>query len=295
MKHTITIILFVLSCLISNAQFYVSGAGGYAIPSSGAQLGTKTTLNGIENTYGSYGEGLHTQLRAGYFFNETYGLELAVGYLSGAKQTSAFVDLPSQPVVDITSRGLAYGASLSFVYNFSSNIYGRFGALIKIGGYTEASGSVNGIILPTGTIPDVDMPTTLDINFEQHYHGKLPLGFVGAIGYKYKLNDSFTLFGEIEYMGISVKRDRATMESFDATLREIPNSSLPIDNVRVIFETSGSSLASILYDEIDFVDELPLANTYSSKQLAEKVPYSSLGFNIGITFTFGKGISKSTD
>lgn len=64
----------ILATASASAQFYVSAAGGYSISSAGTKFGTETTMAGVENTYGSYGEGMHTQLRGGYFFNDTFGV-----------------------------------------------------------------------------------------------------------------------------------------------------------------------------------------------------------------------------
>lgn len=291
MKSFLSLITLLLVSSASYAQFYVSAAGGYALPSAGVRFGEEISLTKIENTYGSYGEGIHAQLRAGYTFDSNFAVELALGYLHGADQTSRKINVPTQPVVDIYARGRAFGLGASLVYNFNKNLYGRFGALIKIGGQTEAIGSIKGINLPVGSIPNITSDTTLDIDFEQHYNGKLPLGFVGAVGYKYPISDTFTVFAELEYTGISITRDKATMESFNARLREngLP---LNVDQVREIFAASGNELAAIMYNEINFVDELPTTNTDGSRQLAQKVPYSSFGFNIGITYTFGKPKTK---
>ena len=287
MKAALLSTILALITVAVQAQFYISGSGGYSLPSAGVKFGTETTATTIENSYGSYGEGLHGQLRLGYFFSDHIGVEVGIGYLNGADQTVTTVNVPTQPLVDIKARGRAFGTGVSVRYKFNNNIYGRFGALIKIGGRTEAIGSIEGIVLPAGVIQGVPIATTLDFNFEQHYHGKLPLGFVGAIGYTHNLNDKIGIFAELEYMGISITRNDANMEVFSATLREIEGATLTIDQVRGILAASGNSLASALYDDIDFVDDISTSNTDGSIQLAQKVPYSSIGLNFGITFTFG--------
>lgn len=289
MKNYLLLIIAMVMATSASAQFYISGSAGYAIPSAGVKFGEEITTSGTENTYGSYGEGFNTQLRAGYFFNESWGIDMGVGYLHGADQTIKDINVPGAPMVDIKARGRAYGLSTSVVYKFTSNIYSRFGALIKVGGRTEAVGSINGVSLPAGSIPGVPIATTLDIEYTQDYKGRLPLGFVGAIGYKHNLGNKFSLFAEVEYMGISVTRDKAEMADFNASLREIEGSSLPIENVHAIFAASGSELAGIFHNEIEFVDELPLgADNAGAKQLSSTVPYSSFGINFGITYTFSK-------
>jgi hypothetical protein len=287
-KYLIFTIAMVFTTSMS-AQIYVSASSGYAMGSAGVKFGDKTTINGIENTYGSYGEGLNAQFRMGYNFNKTFGLEFGLGYLHGADQTiKSVVGIPGQPNVDIIARGRAFGFSSSVVYNFSDNLYGRFGALIKVGGKTEVVGSIESLSLPAGAIPGVPIATNLDVDFIQDYKGRLPLGFIGAMGYKHQIGKNLNLFAELEYMGISVTRDTSEIVEFDASLQEVPGSTLSIDQVRGILEAGGSSLAGIFNKDIEYVDELPLGHTDSKKQLSQTVPYSSFGLNFGITYTFSK-------
>lgn len=280
MKKSILMLAMILATASASAQFYVSAAGGYSISSAGVRFGTETTAAGVENTYGSYGEGLHTQLRGGYFFNDNFGVEVGLGYLNGADQTSVLVDLPAQAqYINIEARGKAYGASASLVYKFTNNIYGRFGALIKVGGRTESDGKINIALSQT---------EMLNVDYTQDYKGRLPLGFIGAIGYKYDLSDKVSLFAELEYMGVSVTRDSSEIVDFSANVNGQARS---IDQVRAIFENhpSYSNLAPVFNKNVEYVDELPLgANPAGEKQLSQKVPYSSFGINIGATFYFGK-------
>ncbi|TDQ25628.1 outer membrane beta-barrel protein [Tenacibaculum caenipelagi] len=280
MRKSILTLAMILAAMSVSAQFYVSASGGYSISSAGVRFGTETTATKVKNTYGSYGEGMHTQLRSGYFFNDTFGVEVGLGYLNGADQTSLLVDLPAQAqYINIEARGKAYGASASLVYKFTNNIYGRFGALIKVGGKTESDGKINIALSQT---------EMLNVDYTQDYKGRLPLGFIGAVGYKYDLSDKVSLFAELEYMGVSVTRDSSEITEFSANVNGQARS---IDDVRAIFAShpSYSNLAAVFNKNIEYVDELPLgANPAGDKQLSQKVPYSSFGINIGATFYFGK-------
>ena len=133
MKQTIVILAALLLSTTSYAQFQVSASGGYAIGSAGMKLGETLTVNGIENSYGSYGEGLNAQLRGTYFFNDSFGVDLSLGYLHGSDQTVSKVTLPFTEV-DAIARARAFGAAASIVYKFNPNVYGRIGALVKLGG-----------------------------------------------------------------------------------------------------------------------------------------------------------------
>lgn len=288
MKKTFITVCMLLVSMVASAQFYISGSFGYSLSTADVRLGTTTTLNGEKVNYGTYGEGLQTQFRTGYFFNEKWGVELGFGYLDGADQNIMNVSgIPTQPEVDLFARGRAYGASLSAVYNITENFYGRAGLVTKVAGRTELVGSIDGVALPAGSLPGVGVDTTLDVDFVHDFEGRFPLGFIGAIGYKHKLSDHVALFGEVEYLGISVTRDVSTMSEFDATIRET-GTSLGIDTVRAIFLASdpNSAVAALFHNNINYVDELPLGNTDATKQLSVTAPYSSFGVNFGITYTF---------
>ena len=76
--------LFLFAALIvatsASAQFYVSASGGAQIGSAGFLTGTSLNSNWSEasNHYGSYGEGINAQIKAGYFFSEMFGAELGL-------------------------------------------------------------------------------------------------------------------------------------------------------------------------------------------------------------------------
>ncbi|CAM1361924.1 Outer membrane protein beta-barrel domain-containing protein [Tenacibaculum sediminilitoris] len=288
MRKSILILAMILATVNVSAQFYVSASGGYSIPSAGVQFGTETTIAGVKNTYGSYGEGMHTQLRGGYFFDNTFGVEASFGYLHGTDQTIRKVTVPGNNV-DVIARARAYGASASLVYKFTNNIYGRFGALIKVGGETEAKGYIKQDISGQPSPSGGNFPngTYNETTFTQDYKGRLPLGFIGALGYKYELSNKVSLFAEFEYMGISVTRDKAIFQEFKSEI-------VTPDNNRTVVATIDN-LPIGYSKEILYVDELTLTeaaaaevNPYARKQLSEKVPYSSFGINFGISYSFGK-------
>jgi len=278
-------LLFAVAILVAtsvSAQSYISVSGGYAIPSAGVKFGEMTTVNGVENSYGSYGEGINTQIRFGHFFNETFGLDLGIAYLHGTDQTVTSVDVPGMKV-DAIARGRAFGFTPSVVYKFTDNLYGRFGALIKIGGKTEAVVSSMSVFsdaaaaaqgLPSGSYSQT--------NYVEDFHGQLPLGFVAAFGYKRNIGNNLDLFVEAEYMGVSVKRKDSEIVEFNTDIV------LPTGDIAVAGFYSLDNLAPGYVKKTTYVDDLPLTNTDATKKLAQKVPYSSFGINFGITYTFSK-------
>ena len=282
MKHLIIVVAAFLMSTISYSQLEISVSSGYAVGSAGMKLGEKIDAFNAENSYGSYGAGTNIQLRGTYFFNESFGADVSVGYLHGDDQTVSKVTLPTTNV-NAVARARAFGASVSMVYKFTNNIYGRFGALLKLGGKTEAVVSQKSVFsdaeasaqgLPSGSYSQT--------NYVEDFHGHFPIGFVGALGYKYHINDNFAVFAEAEYYGISLKRKDSEITEFNTDIV------LPDGTVAVEGFYSLDNLPAGIVKKTTYVDELSNTNTDTSKKLSQKVPYSSFGINFGITYKFTK-------
>lgn len=281
MKHSIIVFAAFLITSVSYAQFQVSVSTGYAMSSAGMKLGEKTTVSSTENTYGSFGEGLNFQIRGTYFFNDKFGTELALGYLNGADQTVNKTSIPGTAEVDAIGRARAFGASASMVYNFTNNFYGRIGALIKVGGKTEAvaynksyfsDAEASALGLPSGSYSET--------NYVEDFHGQFPLGFVASLGYKFDLDDNFSLFAEAEYYGISLKRKDSEFTAFNTDIV------LADGTVAVAGYKTLDDLPDGYYKKTTYVDELSHTETDPSKELSQKVPYSSFGINFGVIYKF---------
>ena len=315
------IIVFALVATNVSAQYYVSVSGGAQLGSAGVLQGRELSATKITNEYGSFGEGLNAQLRAGYFWNKTFGVEVALGYLHGADQVRDFnsnyysiavfplpTGLPSpnnfvnsapttvavEDATKVNAYARAYGFSAALIYNFNENIYGKFGAVTKVGGKTvaEATNVVKVKLTENVLVPGsgaVAIPTntpvkTVTTNLEQEFNGRIPLGFIAAMGYKYKLGDNLNLFAELEYLGINVTRDKSKYTAFTST--DVIVLGAPTTT------TTTLSQLPVSMKEFTHVDELPIPYvadpTKPAKVLSEVAPYSSFGINFGITYTFGK-------
>ncbi|PKG50854.1 outer membrane beta-barrel protein [Olleya sp. 1-3] len=280
MKHLFIVFTALMLSTVSYSQFEMSLSTGYAFDSAGMKLGETVTISETENSYGSYGEGANVQIRGTYFFNDSFGVDLGIGYLHGTDQTVSKVTLPNRNV-DAVARARAFGASTSIVYKFTNNFYGRFGALLKLGGKTEAviydksvfsQAEADASGLPLGSYSET--------NYKEDFHGHFPLGFVGALGYKFNLNDNFQLFVEAEYYGISLKRKDSEITEFNTDVM-LPDGTVAVSGLYTI-----DNLPAGYNKETTYVDNLANDNTDSSKKLSQKVPYSSFGVNFGITYKF---------
>lgn len=286
MKQFGIVLTALLISSLSFAQVEVSLSTGYAVGSAGMKLGESINLSETENSYGSYGEGANVQLRGTYYFNESFGVDLGLGYLHGTDQTISEVNVPNREV-DAVARARAFGASTSIVYKFTNNIYGRFGALLKLGGKTEAvvydksvlsQAEADAFGIPLGSYSET--------NYKEDFHGHFPLGFVGALGYKFNLNDNLNLFVEAEYYGISLKRKDSEITEFNTDVV------LPDGTVAFAGFYNIDNLPNNYNKETTYVDNLSNSNTDSSRKLSQKVPYSSFGINFGITYRFKSSSKK---
>jgi hypothetical protein len=286
-KHLLLLVALIIATNAS-AQFYVSASGGYAIPSAGVLMGTKVNSTKTENTYGSYGEGLNGQLRFGYTINETFGVELGIGYLHGDDQIKNEVNIPNYRITDAVARGRAFGVLPQLTYKFNNKFYGRIGALLKVGGKTEAVvddinymyDAANGITISQAlSLPAGSYTHT---TYTEDYHGHLPLGVVAAMGYRVGLGNNMSFFTELEYMGVSVKRKDSELASFNTDV-VLADGTVAVPGLYTL-----DNLPNGYNKKTTYVDELSNSNTDSSKKLSERVPYSSFGINVGITYTFSK-------
>ena len=290
-NKNILLVFALIAVNYSFSQFYVSASGGYGMGAAGTVTGVSLNDTQTKETIhrGSYGEGLNAQLRAGYFFNENFGAEIGFAYLHGADQNISSHILNDAGMIKEYTEGYAharaYGLTASLVYNFPGNFYGRIGMVTKLGGKTEAEF--------TKTTPTPFGPIVAEgVN---DYHGRLPLGFTGAFGYKFKLSDHFNIFAEVEYLGINVTRNTSEFSKLTIDYPTIPEGAIPgvptipggtwnLGDAPIEHPVFGTIWAP---SEITYEDSLDVPNNDPTKALTSVAPYSSFGINVGVSYIFG--------
>lgn len=267
-KNLLFVVAAVFGVATMYGQAYISVSGGYGFETSKKVLGREISTEGVvTDLEGSYGAGFQTQLRGGYFFTKRLGVEVAAGYLHGK-------ELPTNKssVVNMKARGRAFGASLSAVFNITNNLYLRAGGVTKIGGQTEAITTIN---LP--------IPGHLTkVEFQNNFHGKMPFGFIGGLGCKFKVAENISIFVEGEYLNINVPRKTSKLESFSATYNGMPISrDVFVANMKRMsgadqrLEAVVNQISPLLEDEYDW-----------QGKGAPDAPYSSIGVNFGLIYSF---------
>ena len=82
-------------------------------------------------------------------------------------------------------------------------------------------------------------------------------------------------------MGISVKRKDSEIKSFNTDIK-LPDGTTVVEGLY-----SLDNLPEGYVIKSEYVDVLPNNNTDPSQKLSQKVPYSSFGINVGVTYNFG--------
>lgn len=282
-KKLLSVAAVVLGIAAVHGQAYVSLSGGYGFQSNQKVVGKDATDSAaITDLKGSYGEGYQAQLRGGYFFTKRWGAELALGYLHGED-----IATNKNQILDMTAHGRAFGASLSAVFNITDNLYVRAGAVTKIGGKTESTTKLNAN-LPLRVFNPLASPTdvvNMKADFQTNFHGKIPFGFIGGIGYRFNITDKISLFVEGEYLNINVPRKTSKLESFSATLGGA-NSSLSLQEFkRYMARLQSSATTPAAYKQLANQISPLLEDEYSWEgKGAPDAPYSSIGFHFGVTY-----------
>jgi hypothetical protein len=129
-------------------------------------------------------------------------------------------------------------------------IYSRIGAVLPLTGNTtlnssNANGAGPGVSLETETVAS----------------GRFSVGFAGALGYQFGLSDKLSIFGELEYISLAVKRASVEVTKYVVNGADVL-SSLSDEQKNVTFE-----------DETE-IGESVLQGTSSN--------YSTVGINIGV-------------
>lgn len=279
------IFIFAIVATNASAQYYVGVGGGFAMPSATTLMGTELNGTTLTTEYGSFGEGMNFSLQAGYFFNEKFGVELKASFLNGSDQVRD--TYKTGDVIDAIAFGRVLRVAPTLVYNITDKVYGKFGAIVPVSGKTAAE------LTRKTTTPFGPIVSTGKID----YKGKFGAGVTGTLGYKYNLGNNLNLFAELEYIGLSIDRDKSTFTALTIVAPAVPVNALGAGHPGFAAYTWNLGQAPYVHPvygtlyaptTTTYVDTLPTTNTDPSKVLGETAPYSSFGINFGITYTFGK-------
>lgn len=277
MKKSIFTIVVVLSMGTVFGQGLSLGfKTGFNFPMSGQEVGTHrevVTINGVDTqddekvVYGTFGQGIPLTLDARYMFNENIGIQLDLTYLIGVNKmidyekrdiTTPIGTFNSETKGKVSTQQFRLSPQLVIK---AKGVYARAGLALPLFGSTKYHYTNENTLPISGSNPANNTDITLK------YTGKFSVGFIGAVGYQFDLSDKIGLFGEVEYLGLSIKRKQMEYTEYTAD---------GVDQLQ--FMTTDQKITKY-DDKIDNTSTTP-------NQLGVKGLYSSLGIQIGVRFNF---------
>ena len=268
MKRILLSFCFLLMICPAFSQIYLRANIGYNLPVGKSLIDYEehyvaanadaATLKGV---YGSYGTGLSFQLGfGGAFSNAILGYDIELSYVLGKKH-----DFSSEYVSDFyesrsdgtrQSRSFQFAPSLTF-----TAVTGKFQPFVRVG--------------PVLAITKVEYKESAFENYtpsaytyEFEYTGDLQIGFKGALGVSYPLNDHIHLFTEMNFISLTFAPDKrkTTAHTEDG---EDAMSDIDPDDI-----------------EIELVEEAELEGEGPTPTLKSSYSMSTLGLQFGVRFVF---------
>lgn len=289
-KSTLSVFVFLFCINNLNAQgFYIGASTGYAFgvnkQSGIVQNRDALVIDTLQVSYTkinytdvplSLGNGFSIGGIAGYMFNENIGVEIGASYLYGGKTKVSFnqesygrdtngviYHLYSEGETNWYSRMTRVSSSLILSLNSEKfNPYAKFGIVLGFGSFYEDSEWKSPTSDGSGTT------STL----KKKYSGGPSVGFATSMGIDYNLSEKLTIFGELNYLGMSYTPQKSEI---------------------IKLERNGVDELSSLYTSaknIEYVDSIDSDEMYiwgmdvPSKKLKTSYPFSSLGLNFGVKF-----------
>lgn len=275
-KMLIVAIVCALFAVTTKAQgVYVKVGAGYGLP-AGTQTGFNTDQSMVTDIYKtevvnySFGKGLNFAGTFGAMFNKNLGMELGIGYLIGSK--TEFTDnytttgSTSKSTSTMKSKMLFFVPALVIESGFEKiNPYARLGLVVALPKVTNEDERTVSSTYSSTTHKSIEKT---DVKMD------LGLGANAALGILFNLSDNFAIFGEcnINALSITPKSSEITESSTDG-----------VDNL----SSMTTSEKETVYEKSVTEDPLnPPSDSEPSKSVKFKLPFSSVGANIGVKISF---------
>lgn len=294
----VTTIIFLLcfTTKIAAQSWYVRAGGGYSgefaktefnntDPNAitGIEQSTKVTVNSsgvatVESLNGTVGSGYKFFGTVGYMFNDYVGAEMGLNYFNGDETT---VGQLTTSAVESKATTYIEGVDLNPGIFLTPNLpklnpYLRAGLLLTVGGSLTIDTDVR-------QIDGGGTGTDILVHAESEVKSRFSVGYTGAFGVTYPINDKFSLFGELEFKSFTIKSKSAEIKKY-TTVAVTDGQSTLVDGQQLEdlpryekeFEFSDSYSESLIStpDE-DEAREIP----------TQFVNASGVGFNIGVRYS----------
>lgn len=291
-----TLFIFGTTLILTAQGFYVQPGISYLSPATNDVVGVtadnalnaEEAVNGV--ILGSYGSGLGLDLGLGYMFSRNFGFDLGISYVLG-KETliEEFTDGSSYDRSYATNKRLTL--SPGFIIDAGSETlspFARFGLLIPVAGQTDGLRTSNNPALVSSIIPAL-YPTATGFEAESIAKGQFSVGFTGAFGLRYQLNEMISICGSIGYTGLRINRN--TYEVSRAEL-DLPEGK---EDVLALLSLGGAYPYTEYFDEVDtqeLADYIATSgDAYGTKEaparaVVEGASFSTFNISLGARFSF---------
>ena len=270
MKNLKTFLIVFVITLFANGLFaqgaYISFTTGYGFSTSTANseefynFSSGTNSFTVEQVNVSLGKGLSFGGTFGYMFTKNIGTEIRVSWLLGSKTKAEGTWTGGSAEKTISSNMLRVIPAIVIASGLEGfNPYARFGLVVGMGSVLfEYEETDNG-----------------DVYVEKEKrNGGIALGLNAAIGAIFSLNDNLSLFGEIDMYNLSYAPTKG--EVTEATFNGVND--LPYWTTR---EIKTEFVDSYTYNEYS-----PPPDSQPRQELKTKLPFGSVGINVGLRIDF---------
>lgn len=248
---------------------YFGVGGGYATGlASQTMTFNETGFTNNEHFYetvkGTYGKGINFGMFAGYMFNPNISAEFGISYLAGGKTKRHYVK-ESSGIEDLVLSAKMIRITPSLRMTAGD---GKMKPYMRIGMVVGVAGKITENDTWTDTGCNCGNSETT-----WEYTGGVSFGATSAFGGNYTINEKISLFGELNFIAQSWAPEKGLMtKSMFNGADELPN------------KTTNQK-------EIDFVKSYtttsPTNTSAPTTQMKNYSSFSSIGINIGLTYSFG--------
>jgi hypothetical protein len=288
-------------------------ANSLIIPLLNQNLSDNSGGKYISTINDGYARGVNTSLYGGYMINPYFGVEIGFTYLAGAKISSQMIydDLNPDSTVLVLGKSVVVNTQTSSAgFSLMPGFFiraakpdakfaptARFGLSIPFAGATYHDLNVDA---PNAGNNIFDIPSSTSIRVKTE--STFSIGFNGGIGISYTPIPLIQIGAEVNGQYLFVKPQNSTIEKYVLVNDGVENDRL-----------SGSSPLSVYSTQTEFVNKLD-ENSNTTKfgkgrkstndpscvncvdeskprqELRTSANFSTIGFNIGITFNLSKKI-----
>jgi len=282
-KQVILTFFAAVAGLYASAQgIYFKAGGGYALPVATDVIGQKNIHredysgnNDIdefsnEAVSGSFGAGANFLVGAGFMFSENLGVELNVQYTKSKHYETGNDEVYTDDNYTYHDRNL--------IQNFANTIYINPSIVITPGAGGKVPYGRFGVVIasPKLTTEETyyyDGDGVYEGSEKWEYKGNAAIGFQGAVGMNWMINDNIDLFTEVNFVSLTYYPGTGTMtESISNGQDNLPNT-------------------DVYYKEVVFKKEVDPGKPYTADDprevLRQSRAFSSLSLQVGIIYSLG--------